>query len=179
MGGIEVWMRLFVQAVGFLSSLLDCLLKALKLEKIGGSSVAPVKDAVSISISKSMESPINLTNLMRVMRDPTKETADGVFGVMDYEGKYLAVTMERKSVSIPTGTFRGYKRYSSHLGIQVVGIDVPNRTDIECHPANHVCQLEGCIAVGDTIDNDALDNSKDGFDRMMAAVPDTFTVQVS
>jgi len=82
-------------------------------------------------------------------------------------------------VCIPEGTYRGYKRDSTHFGMRVVGIDVPNHTDIESHPANFPLQLNGCVAVGDKQDGDALDSTRDAFDRMMAAVPEEFTVVVT
>lgn len=87
--------------------------------------------------------------------------------------------MERTAVAIPAGTYRGAKRYSPHFGMTVLGIDVPNRTDIECHPANLPSQLLGCIAVGGSIDGDALDNSRAAFDEMMEVVPEEFTVVVA
>lgn len=106
------------------------------------------------------------------------ETSDAHFGAMDYNGKYIGVTMERTAVAIPLGIYRGYKRDSAHFQMRVVGIDVPFRTDIECHPANLPSQLLGCIAVGESKDGDALDNSRAAFDAMMEAVPDEFTVQI-
>ena len=48
---------------------------------------------------------------------------------------------------------RRFKRMTPH-------IDVPGRTYIEIHEANYPSQLEGCIAVGDEIDGDAVDDSK-------------------
>ena len=108
-----------------------------------------------------------------------KTTKDALFGEMRYNDEFIGVTMERTAVCIPEGTYRGYKRDSAHFSMRVVGIDVPNRTDIECHPANTPNQLLGCIAVGTTIDGDALDDSKAAFDKMMLAVPEEFSVIVS
>jgi len=98
---------------------------------------------------------------------------------MDFDGQDIGVTMERTAVAIPEGTYQARKRDSQHFGRRVVGIDVPNRTDIEIHPANFPCQLKGCIAVGESKDGDALDNSTSAFDRMMEAVPEEFTVELS
>ena len=98
---------------------------------------------------------------------------------MSYQNNWIGVTMERTAVAIPEGTYRGCKRDSAHFGMRVVGIDVPNRTNIECHPANLPSQLEGCVAVGSSIDNDAIDSSIAAFDRMMAAVPEEFLVKVT
>jgi hypothetical protein len=97
---------------------------------------------------------------------------------MSYNGEFIGFTMERTAVAIPEGTYRGYKRDSAHFGMRVVGIDVPSRTNIECHPANTPSQLLGCIAVGSSIDSDALDNSRAAFDKMMSIVPENFSVTV-
>lgn len=81
-------------------------------------------------------------------------------------------------MAIPLGVYKGRKRDSAHFHMRVVGIDVPNRTDIECHPANLPQQLKGCVAVGSELDNDALDNSRVAFDKMMKILPEEFTVSI-
>ena len=106
-------------------------------------------------------------------------TTDALFGDMVYNAEWICFTMERTAVAIPVGVYRGYKRDSAHFGMRVVGIDVPNRTDIEIHPANWPHQLDGCIAVGESIGNDALDNSRSAFQKMMLAVPEEFTVEIA
>lgn len=107
------------------------------------------------------------------------ETKDALFGVMEWNDEQIGFTMERTAAAIPVGIYRGYKRDSAHFGMRVVGIDVPNRTDIECHPANTPAQVKGCVAIGSSIDSDALDNSRTAFDRMMSILPEEFTVKIS
>jgi hypothetical protein len=172
----NVWTRLFAQAATFLSSLSAYLSKPNQASG-GLSPNVPASDADSTSTSKSVTSPAQA--LLSVKRNPTLATADALFGTMDYNGTVIGVTMERTAVAIPLGTYKGYKRDSEHFGMKVVGIDVPNRTNIECHPANEPCQLLGCIAIGESKDGDALNNSKAAFDQMMLAVPDEFTVTVA
>jgi hypothetical protein len=168
-------MRLFAQAVGSVSRLFA------SSSSPGGrasGTVSPNAPASGAGSTWIFTSAIG-QEVLRITRDPSLATTDALFGSMDYEGKRLGVTMERTAVAVPEGTYRGYKRDSAHFGTRVVGIDVPNRTNIECHPANFPRQLDGCIAIGETKDGDALDNSRAAFDRMMAAVPEEFTVEVS
>jgi hypothetical protein len=137
-----------------------------------------VSPNVPANAAASTSPSTNVINLLSVKRNPSMATVDAMLGDMDYNGKWIGFTMERTAVAIPEGTYRGYKRDSAHFGMKVVGIDVPLRTNIECHPANLPSQLLGCIAVGESIDGDALDNSRVAFDAMMLAVPDSFTVSV-
>jgi Family of unknown function (DUF5675) len=171
---INVWMQLFAQVATFVSNLFASSNNQKNQSNGGASPNAPANDAASTSTS------MNATSLvLMIQRNPKMATMDALFGTMDYEGQRIGYTMERTAVAIPEGTYQGYKRDSAHFGMRVVGIDVPNRTNIECHPANQPSQLLGCVAVGEMIDNDALDNSRSAFDRMMSIVPDSFTVEIS
>jgi hypothetical protein len=173
---INVWMQLFAQVANFLSRLLSSLTEVQRQASPTSSSNVQGSDAVSLSTSRI--TPEN-RSLLQIKRNPKMATTDALFGDMAYNGERIGFTMERTAVAIPEGTYKGYKRDSAHFGMRVVGIDVPNRTNIECHPANQPSQLLGCVAIGETIDNDALDNSRSAFDRMMATVPEEFTVEVS
>lgn len=89
--------------------------------------------------------------------------------------------MERTAVAIPTGSYSAHLEDSPHFGFPTPHIDVPGRTYIELHPANYPSQLEGCIALGSTIDGDALDNSRAAFDRLMSYLPtdgSSFTLEI-
>lgn len=86
--------------------------------------------------------------------------------------------MERTAVCILEGTYPARREMSPHFGFVTPHLTVPNRTYIEIHPANYPLQLEGCIAVGTTIDHDTLDNSRAAFGRLMAYLPQEFTVLV-
>lgn len=170
----NVW-QFIVRAVAFLSNPSSSLTVAQKLENPISLAGAQENDAASSSTSKTIQEK---QSLLRVKRNPNLTTKDAIFGDMDFNGKRIGYTMERSAVAIPEGTYPGYKRYSQHFEMTVLGIDVPMRTDIECHPANLPSQLLGCIAVGESIDNDALDNSRRAFDDMMLIVPQEFTVEI-
>lgn len=152
-------------------SLLEFLKNLLSLLNGGASANAPKNDADSILTLKNVTSP-----LLVISR--TKKTEDALFGKVTIGGEDVCFSMERTVVAIPEGVYPCCKRYSPHNARTVIGIDVPNRTDIEIHPANYPSQLEGCIAVGSTVDNDALDNSTAAFEKLMTLLPQTFTLQI-
>jgi uncharacterized protein DUF5675 len=168
---INVWMQLFAQVANFLSSRFASLNNQRSQSNGGASPNAPASDAASISTSTN-------ATILAVMRDPKKATIDALFGTMKYNDEQIGFTMERKAVAIPEGTYHSCKEISPHFGFATPHLQVEGRTYIEIHPANYPAQLEGCIAVGTTIDNDSLDNSRAAFDKMMAAVPEAFTVIV-
>lgn len=173
--GDNVWIQWFVQAVTSLSNLSRSSTGAQRQENPTFLPAAPASVADSSSISKTIqENPC----LLRIKRDRTRETMDGLFGDMDYNGTFVGHSMERKAVAIPLGLYEAHLEESPHFGFQTPHIDVPGRTYIECHPANRICQLEGCVAIGTTIDNGELDNSRAAFDGMMKLLPQTFRVLV-
>lgn len=98
---------------------------------------------------------------------------------MSYNGEFICYSMERTAVAIGVGSYAAHLEYSPHFERQTPHIDVPERTYIEIHPANLPSQLAGCIAVGSTIDNDALDNSRAAFERLMTYLPQKFTLLVT
>lgn len=174
---ISVWIQLFVRAVNSLLSLFASL-KNQKNGTNGGASLnAPANAADSTLISK------NVTNqavpLLQITRNPTKATTDAHFGDMVFNGNVLGCTMERIAVTIPEGTYSAHKELSPHFGFETPHLIVPNRTYIEIHPANYPLQLEGCIAIGSAVDGDSLDNSDVAFQKMMAVLPQEFTVSIS
>ncbi len=101
------------------------------------------------------------------------------FGTASIGNRFVCFTMERTAVSVPTGIYLADMETSPHFGFATPHLTVPGRTYIEIHPANYPSQLEGCIAVGNSIDNDSLDNSRDAFSHLMALLPQTFRVSVT
>jgi hypothetical protein len=94
--------------------------------------------------------------------------------------------MERTAVAISRGVYSAQLDKSPHLGYVCPHLKVPERdtaaggdAGIRIHIANEPRQVEGCIALGTSIDGDALDNSKSAFDKLMAILPQEFTVTVS
>ena len=86
-------------------------------------------------------------------------TATAMYGRLeDHEHTQIAVTVERpwqnnqEDVScIVAGSYRVAMRDSVKHHGQVYGVqNVPDRSDIEIHPANLASQLLGCIALGDS-----------------------------
>jgi hypothetical protein len=171
-GGVLAWILSFVRAVTSGSSP-SAPSSETPLQGNGGASPSVQGNAAAST------SPLTSATTLAVIRDRGLQTSGGFFGRLYWEGNYLCYTMERIAVAVPEGTYPARKRDSVHFGMIVIGIDVPNRTDIEMHPANRTEQLEGCIAPGESIDNGALDSSRSAFDRVMATVPDEFTVEIS
>lgn len=169
---INVWIQLFVRVVTYVSRLFSSS-RNLQNQTNGGELQNALENVAGATLTS-----MSVTNQLHVLRNPSLSTTDAVFGHMAFDGQDIGVTMERTAVMIPEGTYRGYKRDSAHFGMRVVGIDVPNRSNIECHPANYPSQLLGCVAVGTSRDGDALDNSDAAFDKMMETVPEEFTVVV-
>ncbi|MFI5228389.1 MAG: DUF5675 family protein [Gemmatimonadales bacterium] len=100
---------------------------------------------------------IDRSTLPRIYLNRFAGTADAMYGRWeDAEHKQLAVTVERPDLNnapgvscIPEGEFVCAMRASVKHHGQVYGVnDVPDRSDIEIHPANLAVELEGCIALG-------------------------------
>jgi len=87
--------------------------------------------------------------------------------------------MERIAVMIPLGTYTAQLSLSPHFGFETPHLTVAGRTYIEIHPANYPSQLEGCIAVGEQIDGDALDYSDAAFSSFVKLLPQTVPFVVS
>jgi hypothetical protein len=166
----NVWTQLFAQVATCLSRLFVSLSNPKSQSNGGASQNAPANAAVSTSLST------NVTNLV-VRRE--RQTSDAIFGTILIDGGKVCFSMERTAVCIPIGTYPGCKRFSPHLNRIVVGIDVPGRTDIEGHNANLPGQIRGCIAFGSSIDGDALDSSIAALEKVLALLPQTFTVTIS
>ena len=92
-----------------------------------------------------------------------------------------------QSVScIYSGTFRCVKvPQTSNIPYPHIWIkDVYNREGIKIHIVNYARQLRGCIGVGEKhldIDKDGqldITNSRKTFEKLMAALPDTFNITV-
>lgn len=90
------------------------------------------------------------------------------------EEKFVCYTLElpwqdnQHGVScIPPGAYTARRRWSPKHQCSVFGVEgVPNRSDIEIHPANWPSQLLGCIALGETF---AVIEGKPGIANSRAA----------
>ena len=140
----------------------------LKLIKPGSSNGAQEKNADTTMTS----SP----TLLKIERKTI--TADALLGEISLNGEFQCYSMERTAVAIPEGLYTAHMELSPHFGFSTPHLDVPDRTYIEIHPSNYPSQLEGCVAVGQKIDGDALDNSRAAFDALVSKLPPTFQVLV-
>lgn len=130
-------------------------------------------------------------------------TPQGTFGALfDKEKKQLCVMVERPWLDnqpriscIPTGSYTVQRYESPSKGPVFSVLDVPGRSDIEIHAANWFFQLEGCIAVGDSIEQSeyfgaeypeytgkvlpAVLNSVDTLRMLLKILPSTFILTIS
>lgn len=118
-----------------------------------------------------------------ITRQP--ESPGGFFGEMtDESGSHVCYTLERSfagAPKIPTGQWTCVRRLSPHFQCELFMLtNVPGHDFLEIHPANWESQLDGCIAVGDSISPPMLVSSRDAFNRFMAlqAGVDSFTLTV-
>jgi len=101
-----------------------------------------------------------------------RNTTFATFGeLLDEQGKHLCFTLERAWLDnqhgiscIPAGTYQVAKRWSPKHNANVWGVEnVPDRSDIEIHPANDARELEGCIAPGTEIGEVSTPRFGDGY----------------
>ena len=123
---------------------------------------------------------------MILIRQPsTTET----FGELRNDGNHLCYTIELPWLDnepdkscIPPGTYEFNKYISPKHGFVWLARNVPNRTEIEIHPANFASDLLGCIGVGDSIGQisgvNAVLNSQETFAMLKATLPDSFNLTI-
>ena len=128
----------------------------------------------------------------------TAYTPNGVFGVLTSEGGMkLADTLEHAYAAddprsgpnclqdqpkVPVGTYTCIRYLSPKRGYVVWMLqDVPGHDHIEIHIANKQEELDGCIAIGQPVDNTMIIHSKDTFKAFMTLTQnlETFTLVVT
>ena len=120
----------------------------------------------------------------------TQQDNYGTFGEFyDPTGKLLCYTVERPWINnqpkvscIPAGIY-DVETYQSPTKGQVWQLqDVPDRSNIEIHEANFPSQLEGCIAVGDSIGiiegQKGVTNSDKTYAMLQQELPDSFIMGI-
>lgn len=107
-------------------------------------------------------------------------TENSITGLLEVNGAFQCYILERPwsyngqtnvqdKTCIPNGIYPVRIRWSPKRGFNVPGIEnVPNRTDIEMHPANWPSQLEGCQAPGESRGVDEVYQSVLAFAKLMA-----------
>lgn len=100
---------------------------------------------------------------------------DGAFGVLLYQGRPFAVTLEhtfenRRTV-IGAGTFRCTRTRYHRGGYEAFEIHVPGHTRVLLHKGNKEAHSKGCVLVAESfaqIDGlTAIGDSRHGFDEFM------------
>jgi hypothetical protein len=143
----------------------------LKLINGGSSNVAPVAN-----IQDGPTTPSNGQTILKIERKSM--TTDGVFGEISINGEFICVCAENLSLRVSEGLYDAVVDYSPRLGYECPHIRVPDRdlaaggdAGIRIHIANKPSELEGCIAPGLTLDNDAVDSSRVAFEKIIALLP--------
>lgn len=104
---------------------------------------------------------------MKITVTRKRSTVDSIIGTMALEwDNFTCFTIENKEKAIPAGIYDLQLTYSNRFNRQMPLIDVPNRSGIRIHWANFGKQLEGCIAVGNQEENNAVDNSRETFSQL-------------
>jgi hypothetical protein len=113
-------------------------------------------------------------NLIIVLRN--HKTVDGLFGILKFNS-FQCFTVENLAKAIPAGLYDVAFDYSPRFNAIMPHIIVPVRDQeaggdagIRIHPANLPEQLEGCIAVGDQEEPDAVDNSRVTFNMLFKLI---------
>lgn len=122
------------------------------------------------------------------------ETSDGLFGklsVVDDNGdvKLTCVCDTNLKLRILDGTYTAVIDLSPRLQYKCPHIRVPLRdakaggdAGLRIHKANCPSQSLGCIFPGEIVDGDAIDDSKDAFNAVMALLPQDgseFNIQIT
>ena len=114
------------------------------------------------------------------------KTNDAIFGVLTLDwSPFTCVTLERLVKSIPSGIYDLNFTYSPHFNRVMPHIIVPSRDEaaggdagIRIHWANFPAQLDGCIAVGEEVDNDSIDDSLIPFNQFYAILNQQHGIQL-
>lgn len=104
------------------------------------------------------------------------KTADGIFGVLTFDG-FTCFTVENLAKAIEPRTYTVKFDYSPRFQRILPHIIVPSRDQvaggdagIRIHPANFPHELEGCIAVGDKLGENCVEDSRDTFAKFLQAL---------
>lgn len=104
---------------------------------------------------------------------------------LGYNTLELGWENNQRSIScIPAGEYKVKKRFSKKFKNHFHVLDVPNRSYILIHAGNFYTDIRGCILVGtdfkDINGDGYLDllNSKLALNKLLAVMPDEFTLQI-
>lgn len=101
----------------------------------------------------------------------THKREDGIFGVLDIDGKPFAVCLENSKLHIPKGEYECFRSYYNAGKYETFEIPVPNRTHILFHKGNVDENSKGCLLVAESFGilngKVAVISSKEGFGEFM------------
>lgn len=123
---------------------------------------------------------------MDIIVQRKQKSIDGIFGVMTLDwNPFTCVTLENLAKSIPAGIYELDFNYSPHFNRIMPHLIVPNRdklaggdAGIRIHWANFPAQLEGCIAVGTSVDGDSIDESLVPFNQLYSILNQQHGIRV-
>lgn len=108
---------------------------------------------------------------MKITIQRTKEDPDSTFGTLSLDwNPFMCITLENTKDRLKAGVWPLTFAYSPHFNRQMPLINVPGRTWTWIHWANFFYQLLGCVAVGSTIDGEAIDSSVATWNALMALI---------
>jgi hypothetical protein len=117
---------------------------------------------------------MNLTITRDVLSDVSTMGLLDIMGLFQCYSIELPLTYQGQQnvpdkTCIPNGTYQVEIRWSPKHGFEVPWIlNVPDRADIEIHPANDAPELLGCVAVGQTRSPNWVGASQLAFGALMA-----------
>lgn len=124
-----------------------------------------------------------------IVRQPS--TSNGTFGTFyDDKSNKLCLTVELPWLDntpqiscIPSGTYQVSQYASPKHGLVWQILGVPDRSNIEIHPANDINDLLGCVGVGNAMGEvnglPAVLNSQITFSMLKLKLPDSFTLDIN
>lgn len=120
-----------------------------------------------------------MPTLLRLTRYPFTR------GIIIHNESVLCHTFElpyldnhRNISSIPKGSYHVHKSTSSKFGSVLRFSSVINRTGILIHAGNTIKDTSGCILVGLDTSPTGIINSKSALNRLLACLPDSFTLNI-
>jgi len=131
-------------------------------------------------IKRGLELDFSSTGYKQMMISVVRKlkTGDGIFGVLTLEGNpFTCFTVENLLKAMEPGTYQMEFNYSPKFNRTMPHILDRVRDDmaggdagLRIHWANYPNQLDGCIAVGDKEEPDAIDNSITTFNRLYGII---------
>jgi hypothetical protein len=110
---------------------------------------------------------------IRILRVSTNDHS--LTGELFVDGRFLCHTLELPYLgnasfisSIPSNTYTAFLRYDNADQWRIQLQDVPGRTGIQIHVGNYPAEIQGCVLVGDVVENGAnrILSSQGAYDRL-------------